>query len=405
MISQRAQVLFQETPPLVTAHFKCAQDPYDKENNPKGYINFGTAENFLIEDKLISKINEVPSLSAKDLHYNYPCGSIELRKNYSEFLKKFLAIDKFDENHIAVGCGLSAILEILSFVIFNEGDEVLTVSPLYNGFYHDFETRFRAKIRLSYALDDKGSFSIEALREDLQRTKVKVLLINNPHNPVGYTYTALEIREIISLAKELDVKIIADEVYAKSVFGKQEFTSFLDNQYDDLDYQDSIFHLYGLAKDFALSGFKVGFFASTNAKVTQAVQSLAYFHTVSTQTQHTCSYLLSELEWCQSLFKENSSILAETYNELISGLAKIGLEHFPSDSGIFTMVNLSKYLKDNSKEGELELFNFLIDELKISITPGQFFGYEKYGYFRVCYAKPNYILKEFLLRLSNIREF
>lgn len=405
MISNRAQILFKETPPLVTAHFKCAQDPFHPESNIGGYINFGTAENFLIEDLLLDKIAQAPSLNKSDLHYNYPWGSIELRKNYTEFLSKFLAIDKFDENDVSVGCGLSAVIESLSYTLFDSGDKVMTIAPLYNGFYHDFETRFQAKLILSDSLNKDGGINLEQFERDLNEVRPKVLLINNPHNPAGYTYTEDEIRKIITLSKELGILIIADEVYANSVFGNIQFISFLDKRFDDLNYTDSIIHLYGLAKDFALSGFKVGFFASKNKKITQAVQSLAYFHTVSTQTQHTANYLLSDLKWCEELFSHNNKQLLKIFNTLCEGLKKLGINHFPSDSGIFTMIDLSNYLKEESKEAEMDLFNYLVDELKISITPGQFFGQKSYGFFRVCYAKPDQILKAFLERLRGIQDY
>lgn len=405
MISNRAQVLFKETPPLVEAHFKCAADPFHEKDNLNGYINFGTAENFLIEEILLEKINKAPKLKAKELHYNFPWGSLELRNSYTEFLKEFLKVDKFEADNVAVSCGLSSVIEILSYAIFNEGEKVLTIAPLYNGFYHDFETRFKAEIVLSHSIDDNGEFDFDRLENDIKNCGCKTILINNPHNPLGHSYKEEEIRKIITIAKDLDIKIIADEVYANSVFGSNPFISFLDKRFDDLNYTDSIYHLYGLAKDFALSGFKVGFFASTDPKVTQAVQSLAYFHTVSTQTQSTATYLLSELDWCRDLFIKNNQMLLECFNTLSSGLEKMGIKYFPSNSGIFTMIDLSGYLKTASFESELELFRFLIDELRISITPGQFFGCDRPGYFRVCYAKPNHILLPFLERLERIKEF
>lgn len=405
MISNRAEILFKETPPLVVAHFKCAEDPYHPDNNPNGYINFGTAENFLVEKELLDKIAETPALQAKHLHYTYPWGSPELRQSYTSFLKKFLNIQCIDAESVAVGCGLSSIIEILSYSIFNEGDKVLTISPLYNGFYHDFETRFKAKITLSHSLDYQGKLDLNALRQDIERERPRVLLINNPHNPLGYTYSANEVRSIIELAKEYEIKIIADEVYANSDFGEKKFTSFLDPQFEDINYQDSIYHLYGMAKDFALSGFKVGFFASTDKRVTQAVQSVAYFHTVSTQTQHTVTHLINDHQWCSQLFKKNKGRLSESFEILNQKLHDLGIGHFPSESGIFTMIDLSSYLKEKTSEAEMELFNYLIDDLKISITPGQFFGSSELGYFRVCYAKPQKVLLTFLKRLEKIQEF
>ena len=209
---------------------------------------------------------------------------------------------------------------------------------------------------------------------------------------------------IIEVAKENSVFIIADEVYANSVFGDSEFISFLSEEFNDLDYKESILHLYGLAKDFALSGFKVGFFLSHNEKVTKAVQSLTYFHTVSTHTQHIVNNIISDHKWCEELFNYNNEILKETFSELTNGLDSIGIDYYPSNSGIFTMIDLTPYMKEKTAQAEMELFNFLIDELKISITPGQFFGEKNYGFFRVCYAKPNETLKSFLQRLSKLKE-
>src|SRR5690606_26470680 len=128
MISKRAETLFRETPPLVEAHFKCAANPYNPVSNPEGYINLGTAENFLIEDKLLEKIKTIPPVSGKNLHYDFPWGSIELRKSYAEFLNKFMNIKDVTEDKIAVASGASALIEILSYIIFNEGDRVLIIS-------------------------------------------------------------------------------------------------------------------------------------------------------------------------------------------------------------------------------------------------------------------------------------
>ena len=404
MISKRAEILFKETPPLVEAHFKCAADPYHIETNRDGYINFGTAENFLLEEKLVEKISTIPNITGKTLHYDFPWGSEALRTSYASFAEKFLGIENINSDNIAVGCGLSAIIEILSFSVFDEGDKVLTIAPLYNGFYHDFETRFKAKIELSHSIDRKGVINREILSKDLKNTGAKFLLINNPHNPIGHCYSKSDIRMIIEVAKENSVFIIADEVYANSVFGDSEFISFLSEEFNDLDYKESILHLYGLAKDFALSGFKVGFFLSHNEKVTKAVQSLTYFHTVSTHTQHIVNNIISDHKWCEELFNYNNEILKETFSELTNGLDSIGIDYYPSNSGIFTMIDLTPYMKEKTAQAEMELFNFLIDELKISITPGQFFGEKNYGFFRVCYAKPNETLKSFLQRLSKLKE-
>lgn len=399
MISKRARKLFTETPPLVNAHFVCAQNPFDAASNPSGYVNLGTAENFLPEAALLSKLADVPALSAKHLHYDISFGGQYLRENYSKFLQHFLNISIAPEL-TAVTSGVSAALELLAHVMFDAGDKIMTLAPVYSGFFHDFELRPEVELAVSHSMSMNGELNIEQFKADIEKVRPKALLINNPHNPLGICYSQTQIAQIIELAKTYQIDIIADEIYANSVFGDIEFTSFLNPVFDHFDYQQHIHQLYGMAKDFALSGFKVGFIASNNAEVMQAVQSVSYFHPVSTQTQHTTAFLLADLTWCEQFFKANCAELRQTYNNLQRPLTALGIHTNASNAGIFTMLDFRSWLKAKTPEAEFELFQALLNDAKVSISPGQFFECSESGWFRLCYAKPHIQIDTFIQRLQ-----
>lgn len=402
MISKRAEKLFTDTPPLVNAHFVCASDPFNAQTNPDGYVNLGTAENFLPEAALLEKLAQAPALTAKQLHYDVSFGGQALRENYSLFLKKFLNISVPAEL-TAVTSGVSAAIELLANVMFDAGDTVLTLAPVYNGFFHDFELRPNVKLAVSHAMSINGELDVIQLEEDIQANTPKALLINNPHNPLGICYSKAQISDLIRIAKKYQLDIIADEIYANSVFGDIPFTSFLAPEFDHFDYQQHIHQLYGMAKDFALSGFKVGFIASHNQRVMQAVQSVSYFHPVSTHTQQAAAFLLEDHAWCEAFFASNCTELRSTFDELQAPLKALHIRTNASNAGIFTMLDFRPWLSAQTEDAEFELFETLLNEAKISISPGQFFQCNEPGWFRLCYAKPQVQIDAFIERLQAVK--
>lgn len=55
--------------------------------------------------------------------------------------------------------------------------------------------------------------------------KTRAMIVNNPSNPCGSVYTADHLRDILDIASEFRVPIIADEIYEHFVFPGNEFHS------------------------------------------------------------------------------------------------------------------------------------------------------------------------------------
>jgi len=401
-LSQRSQSLVGDTPPLVLAHFKCASDPFNFQQNPEGYINLGTAENFLMEKEVSEKLQEIKNDFSFGFHYDYPQGAESLRKSFQNFAKRFLGIRQLPLTNIVFASGASAILEILSYVLCDPEDEILLMSPLYNGFYHDLEARFKAKIKTSNCLED-NSFDAKIFEKSIQSChNLKTVLINNPHNPTGYCLNKNEIRQIIQICKKYDLEIISDEIYANSVYGEAIFTSFLDESFAELEYQTKIHGVYGLAKDFCMSGLKVGVFYSFNNQISKAVAALSYFHTVSTQTQVLAKEIFNDLDWCASFFKENQLRLLETYQDIETQMSAIGVKIYPAQAGIFAWADFSGLFEIKSFDQERELTNLILNQFKINLTPGEIFASNRPGMYRICFAKDKKVIQIFLNRMNKL---
>ena len=96
MISQRAKILVQNPSAIVTAAIKCAEDLYSIDN-PNGYLNFGVAQNFLMENEIVNHIRENHQFETSDIHYNPLNGKESLRETFAKFAQKYLNVNDIVE--------------------------------------------------------------------------------------------------------------------------------------------------------------------------------------------------------------------------------------------------------------------------------------------------------------------
>jgi aspartate/methionine/tyrosine aminotransferase len=397
MISNRISNAVNSPSPIVKAHEICASDPYT-ESNTDGYINMGTAENYLMEDLLLDKINRNQKLTPQHLNYQETYGMEFLRIAYSEFSKNHLGLS-LDANNIVIQCGVSALCESLSYSMLDEGDALLVPAPFYPGFFYDFSIRFKVEL-IPVQLSPKDSYNhdVALFEQQLKLAKengkkVKGLLITNPHNPTGKILNKNEMQDLMDFAEEHHLEIIADEIYALSMVNPQKkFISFYEIAGENSDH---IHLLYGMAKDFGLSGFKVGFFHTTNERLLKAMQAVSYFHTVSSQTQVTIANLLKDKEWITDFANQNQKALKQCFQSM----KRLNIPMYPTEAGIFCYADFSSYLKSQDQSGEMELFNQFLHQHKISMTPGQAFQDSNPGYFRICFAKSEKIRNAYIERM------
>lgn len=396
-LSERGKRLLKETPPLVKAHIECAMNPFDPVRNSDGYINFGTAENKVLEAEILEILNQDYKFKASDLHYNGQEGSIEFRQVLARHLSSVVDFE-LDPQKIAVASGASAVLEMLSQCLLNSGDRIFIPAPFYAGFLYDFEVRFNAEVVSAEVITADG-IDFSRLESELRRTKPKVFMLNNPQNPTGYLFSEQDLIRIGTICQDLDIQIVADEIYAQSVHSPNyKFKSALSVLHD---FKIPIHWVYGMAKDFGLSGLKVGIFYSTCPEVCQAMRAQCYFHTVSGTVQRNLIHLLTDVSRIESLMDLNRKRLADRFLmvQRFCERSQIGL--FPSAGGIFCYIDLSDRLPSATLENEFLFFRGILESTRVNISPSQFFKAERLGHFRLCFAQDLEVLKVGLLRLEN----
>ena len=407
-ISNRAQNALRDPSPLVVAHFESAKDAYHPDKNPKGAINLGTAENYLMGQEMLAWLKEVKPLTEHALHYADFRGIAPLREVLATFLREVTGIPDAKAEHIVIGNGVSSLLESLAFSLFDPGDGLIVPAPCYTGYQEDFKHRFGVNIiPAPMPCENQFDLDVDVLQQTYaqavqQGERVKAILINNPNNPLGKHYTRAQLEAVVEFAMAHRLQIIADEIYAHSIFDSCHgpFESLLTI---GAHYQENIHVLYGLAKDFGLSGFKFAFYYSENEDAVKAMASNAYFYNVSTLLQHTVETLFSDISRIRVFLGTYNKKLTQAHKDVLQiNEQTIAAPVLSAQGGHFVFINLVKYLSASTFEAEMQLFHRIWSEAKVNITPGQFFHCPYPGWFRVCFAAPREQVEQSFIRLNRL---
>jgi len=386
------------------------QNKYHAQLNPTGVVMLALSENSLCTDLLVERYNRESSVTAKDTFYADYKGIQQLKRAIaSEVFMRHISPANGAEvtpEHLMIAVGAGAIVNQLLWTIGDPGDSVLIPTPYYNSFSFDVKAKNNLEIVGIHRAADE---SFRVTKESLERaynaavsagSRPRVLLLCSPDNPTGKVYSKDELREIVDwIATKKTMHLVSDEVYALSVFEEgKAFCSVLSlvEQYPEL--RDLRTHVvWGLSKDFGMSGFRVGVLHTRNDALHSALSNLAYFSAVPNPVQVSLASMLSDVKFVDEYVIENKKRLRSRYQIVKEMLGKSEIPFYNSSSGLFLWLDLRKLLsKSSSRSGsasEPNAFNrerdllLKLRDFGVWLAPGETFGAVEPGYFRLCFAQ------------------
>ncbi|KAL3532585.1 hypothetical protein ACH5RR_006106 [Cinchona calisaya] len=380
------------------------KDPYDESCNPNGVIQMGLAENQvsfdLLEDYLEKHSEEasfgkrrIYSFRENALFQDYH-GLLSFRKAMASFMEQIRGgRAKFNPDRIVITAGATAANELLTFILADPGDALLVPTPYYPGFDRDLRWRTGVKI-VPVHCDSSNNFrlttqALEAAYADAEAKNIKVkgLLITNPSNPLGTTIQRSILEDILDFVTRKNIHLVSDEIYSGSAFFSDEFVSIAE-VLEARKYKDSerVHIVYSLSKDLGLPGYRVGTIYSYNDKIVTTARRMSSFTLISSQTQQLLASMLSDKNFTENYIRTNRERLKRRYYMIIDGLKNAGIECLQGNAGLFCWMNLSPLLEDSTRESELALWNSILYEVKLNISPGSSCHCSEPGWFRVCFA-------------------
>lgn len=188
-------------------------------------------------------------------------------------------------DHILFTSGVTSLNAMYAMCLTDPGDGILLGQPIYGSFNGDLQVPSGCQlIYTPFHGDD--SFSVQAV-ERYEKTflqarergvSIKALLICNPHNPLGRCYPRETLEALMQFCQKYQIHLISDEIYALSVYeddSSSGFVSVLSIDPAPLGVAPALIHvLYGMSKDFAAAGLRLGCLISQNENFMQAALSI-----------------------------------------------------------------------------------------------------------------------------------
>ena len=277
------------------------------------------------------------------------------------------------------------------------GDEVICPAPYWTT-YPEAIT-LAGGVPVIVDTDDETSFKVTVEQlESAYTDRTKVLLFVSPDNPSGSVYTPAETIAIAEWALERGVWVVTDEIYEHLTYGPHQFSS-MPTLVPDI--ADQCLVLNGVAKTYAMTGWRVGWLIGPNdvVKASTNFQSHATSN-VSNVAQRAAlaavSGGLDDVVMMRSAFARRGSDMGAMLSAIegVSCMEPQGAFYcFPNVKGL-----LGRSYGGVVANTTLELADIVLDQVKVAFVPGEAFGAP--GYARFSFALGDADLAEGIRRFA-----
>jgi aspartate/methionine/tyrosine aminotransferase len=388
--------------------------PWSPTTAKRGRINLSIAENRLNFLPLQAKLAEhsIDTCTVEISQYGPAAGLPRLRSALAKHLSHLLggvkeSLDSQEEqteqkpcytvnpNHLVMTEGVTSAIDALAFTLSNPNDAWLTPVPFYVSYRRDLKTRSGVDIwpvrrqNSDAPLESMPSIAdFEAAWNQCQRKnkKVTAVLLCNPHNPTGCFYSEDELITTLSWCDEKNVHVVVDEIFAATIYGKDEKKTFTSVLSLAPSLGPRITVLWGCAKEFGLGGWHLGCILSESDRLREALTRIINISGIpSSPIQNQLAGVLEDRTFIHEYSRINKEILAECSREVVTECRRLNFSFIKPLAGLFVLVDLSRLMKESTYANERALFRHIFYECNVVMTPGEG-SMAPPGMFRCCFA-------------------
>lgn len=133
---------------------------------------------------------------------------------------------KIEKEWILFCTGVVPAISSIVRKMTREGDNVLVQAPVYNIFYNSIVNNNRKVLSSDLCFDGKEySIDYEDLERKLSDPATTLMILCNPHNPIGKVWSKETLKKIGELCIKYDVLVVSDEIHCDLTYGNS-YTPF-----------------------------------------------------------------------------------------------------------------------------------------------------------------------------------
>ncbi len=332
-------------------------------------------------------------------HKYTPVGGLEdLREAVAAKTHRDSGLQVDPGNVLITNGGKHAVYNAISAVI-NPGDEVLLPTPYWTTYPEPIALAGGVSVPVLATATSGFRVSVEQL-EAARTDRTKALIFVSPSNPTGAVYPRAEIEAIGQWAAEHGIWVLTDEIYEHLTYGTVEHHS-MPTVVPEI--QDHCIVLNGVAKTYAMTGWRVGWMIGP-PDVMSAARNLQ-----SHSTSNVCNVAqaaalaavsgsLDDVHRMRGHFDRRRKTMFRLLSS-IDGLVcpePEGAFYAYPDAGAF----IGREIAGTTPASTLELAGLLLEKVKVAVVPGEAFGVA--GGIRLSFALGDDELEEGVNRIVEV---
>lgn len=296
-------------------------------------------------------------------------------------------------------CNSSGIVSGISMLIntlTNPGEKVILQTPVYFSFFPMIKNNGRRIVENPLKFDgERYTMDFKDLENKID-SKVKILVLCSPHNPVGRVWEKEELKKLGEICLENNILIISDEIHADLVYPGNKHIPFPNL---GEKYKNNSIVCTSPSKTFNLPGLEPGNIIIPDKKI-----RTSFLHTL--KRNGITRPNIFAIEAVKAAYGQGEKWLQELLNYLWDNyifLKKYIKENIPHIKVIKPEGTYLVWLdfRELGIEGK-ELEKLLKRKARVALTSGSSFGTGGRGYQRINIGCPRSMLEEALKRISKV---
>jgi alanine-synthesizing transaminase len=192
--------------------------------------------------------------------YSDSQGIFAARKAVLQYYQAKGLLSAVDVRDVYLGNGVSELIVMTMQALMNDGDEILIPMPDYPLWTAAANLAGGTAVHYRCNEEDNWHPDIEDIKSKIT-SKTKGIVVINPNNPTGALYSDDLLKQIIAVAIEHDLIIMADEIYDRVLYDNAVHTP-MSTLTDDV----LVLSYNGLSKSHRIAGFRAGWMMVSGRK-------------------------------------------------------------------------------------------------------------------------------------------
>ena len=329
------------------------------------------------------------SLARGETFYTQNFGIPQLRGAIAAYVSN-LHRATADANIAVTASGMSALMLAVEALVA-PGDRVVVVTPLWPNLVEipKILSADVACVPLAFAAG-AWTLDLDRLLAAL-RPGTRMVMINSPNNPTGWTLTRAEQQAILGHCRRHGIWLVADDVYERLYYRDDApaAPSFLDLAAPE----ERVIAINSFSKSWLMTGWRLGWMVAPSALMPDLGKLIEYNTS------------------CSPAFVQHAGLAAITRGETTVAHTRARfhaardflvreLEQLPRIEVAAPAVAMYAFFKVDGLTDSLAFCKRLVHEAKLGLAPGSAFGPEGQGFVRWCFAADQVRLSDGVTRLA-----